>query len=121
MIYTLKDFGIVNKIEVEIFLELSCFFFDPRDVGYFISGSYAFSKCNLEIWKFLIHVMLKTGLENCELYFASVWDECNCEVVSTFFNIAFLWDWNESWPFPVLWPLLSYSYFLDDFKLKVNV
>ena len=69
----------------------------------------AFSKFSLNIWKFMVHVLLKPGLENFEHYFASVWDECNCTVVWTFFGIAFLWDWNENWPFPVLWPLLSFQ------------
>ena len=59
--------------------------------------------------KFLVHVPLKPSLENFEHYFASVWDECNCAVVWTFFDITFLWRWNESWPFPVLWPLLSFT------------
>ena len=67
-----------------------------------------FSKTNLNIWKFMVHVLLKPGLKNFEHYFTSVWDECNCAVVWTFFGIAFLWDWNENWPFPVLWPLLSF-------------
>ena len=63
----------------------------------------------LNIWKFMIHVLLKPGLENFEHYFTSVWDECNCVVVWAFFGIAFLWDWNENWLFPVLWPLLSFQ------------
>ena len=108
VIHTVKGFGIVNKAEVDVFLELSCFFNDTEDVGNLISGSSAFSKSSLNIWKFLVHVLLKPGLENFEHYFASMWDECNCEVVWTFFGIAFLWDWNENWPFPVLWPLLSF-------------
>ena len=57
---------------------------------------------------FIVHVLLKPGLENLEHYFASMWDECSCAVVWTLFGIAFLWDWNENWPFPVLWPLLSF-------------
>ena len=57
-----------------------------------------------ELWKFMIHIRLIAGLENFEHYFASMWDECNCAVVWTFFGFAFLWDWNENWPFPVLWP-----------------
>ena len=73
-----------------------------------ISGSFAFSKSNLNIWKFMVHVLLKPGLDF-EHYFASVWDECNCALVWTLFGIAFLWDWNENWPFPVLWPLLSFQ------------
>ena len=67
-----KGFGIVNKAEVDISLELSCFFDDPTDVGNLFSGSSAFSKSSLNIWKFIIHVLLKPGLENFEHYFASV-------------------------------------------------
>ena len=59
----------------------------------------AFSKTSLNIWKFTVHVLLKPGLENFENYFTGVWDECNCTVVWAFFSIAFLWDWNENWPF----------------------
>ena len=73
-----------------------------------ISGSSAFSKSSLNIWKFSVHVLLKPSLENFEHYFASMWGECNCVVVWTFFDIAFLWDWNENWPSSVLWPLLSF-------------
>ena len=103
VICTVKDFGIVNKAEVDVFLELSCFFDDPMDVGNFISGSCAFSRSSLNIWKFSVHILLKPGLENFEHYFASMWDEYNCAVVWTFFGIAFLWDWNENWPSLVLW------------------
>ena len=81
VIHTVKGFGIVNKAEVGVFLELSCFFDDPEDVGNLISGSSAFSKTSLNIWKFTVHVLLKPGLENFEHYFASVWDECNCAVI----------------------------------------
>ena len=105
-IHTVKGFGKVNKAEVDVFLELSCFFDDPRNVCNLISGSSAFSKTSLNIWKFSVHVLLKPDLENFEHYFTSVWDECSCAVVWTFFGIAFLWDWKENWPFPVLWPLL---------------
>ena len=73
-----------------------------------ISGSFAFSKSNLNIWKFMVHILLKPGLENFEHCFANLWDECGCAVVWTFFGIAFLWDWNENWHFPVLWLLLSF-------------
>ena len=86
----------------------SSFFDDPTYVGNLISGSSAFSKTTLNIWKFTVHVLLKPGLENFEQYFSSMWDECRCAVVWAFFGIAFLWDWNENWPFPVLWPLLSF-------------
>ena len=67
-----KGFGIVNKAEIDVFLELSSFFDDPADVGNLISGSSAFSKSNLNVWKFTVHVLLKPGLENFEHYFASV-------------------------------------------------
>ena len=97
VIRTVRGLSIVNKAEVDVFLELSCFFDDPADVGNLISGSSAFSKSNLNIWKFLVHVLLKPHLENFEHYFATVWDECNCVAVWTFFGIAFLWDWNENW------------------------
>ena len=72
VIHTVKGFGIVNKAEVDIFLELSCFFYNPADVGNLISDSSAFSKSSLNIWKFSVHVLLKPGLENFEHYFASV-------------------------------------------------
>ena len=107
VIHTVKSFGIVNKAEIDVFLELSCFFNDLADVGNLISGSSVFSKSSFNIWKFSVHVLLKPGLENFEHYFISMWDECNCAVVWAFFGIAFLWDWSENWPFPVLWPLVS--------------
>ena len=108
VIHTVKGFGIVNKAEIDVSLELSCFFNDQVDVGNLISGSSVFSKTSLNIWKFIIHVLLKPGLENFKHYFASVLDECNCVVVWAFFGIAFHRDWNENWPFRVLWPLLSF-------------
>ena len=92
VIHTVKGFGIVNKAEVDGFLELSCFSDDPTAVGNLISGSSAFSKSSLNIWKFPVHILLKSGLQNFEHYFASVWNECSCAVVWTFFGIAFLCD-----------------------------
>ena len=119
LIYTVKGFGITNKAEVDVFLESSCLFDDPTDVGNLISGSSAFSKSSLNIWKLTIHMLLKPSLENFEHYFTSVWDECNHVVVWAFFGIAFLWDWNEDWSFPVLWPLLTFpnllAYWVQDF------
>ena len=81
VIHTVKGFGIVNNAEVDVFLELSCFFDDPMDVGNLISGSSAFSKTSLNIWKFKVHVLCKPYLENFEHYFASGGDECKCAVV----------------------------------------
>ena len=72
VIPTVKGFGIVNKVEVVVLLELSCFFDDPADVGNLVSGSSAFSKSSLNIWKFVVHILLKPGLENLEHCFASV-------------------------------------------------
>ena len=112
MIHTVKGFSTVNETEVDVFLEFPCFLYDATDVTNLISGSSAFSKPSLNIWKFSVHVMLKCSLENSEHYFTSMWDECNCAVVWAFLGFAFLWDWNENWPSPVLWPrfpsLLTY-------------
>jgi len=102
VIHPVKASDIVNKAEVDVFLKFSRFFDDPTDVGNLISGSSAFSKSSLDIWKFTVHILLKPGLENFKHYFASMWDECNCAVVWAFFGIAFLWDWSENWPFAVL-------------------
>ena len=108
VIHTVKGFSILNNTEVDFFLEFSCFLYYPMDVHNLIYGSSAFSKSSLNIWQFLIYVLLKLSLENFEHYFASVWDECNCMVVWTFSGTAFRWDWDENWPFPDLWPLLSF-------------
>ena len=81
VIHTVKGFGIVNKAEIDVFLEFSCFFNNLADVGNLLSGSSAFSKTSLNIWKFSVHVLLKPSLENFEHYFIRVWDECNCVVV----------------------------------------
>ena len=72
VIHTVKGFGIVNKAETDVFLELSCFFNDPADVGNLVSGSSVFSESSLTIWKFMVHILLKPGLENFEHYFTSV-------------------------------------------------
>ena len=81
VIQIVKGFGIVNKAEIDVFLELSCFFDDPADVGNLIFGSSAFLKTSLNIWKFTVYIFLKPGFENIEHYFTSVRDECNCEIV----------------------------------------
>ena len=99
VIHIVKGFGVVSKSRVDVFSGTLLIFYDPTDGGNLISGSSAFSKSTLNIWKFTVHILLKPGLENFEHSFASMWDECNCVVVWTFFGIAFLWDWNENWPF----------------------
>ena len=102
MIHTVKDFGLVNEAEVDVFLELSCFSYDPTDVGHLISCSSAFSKSSLNICKFSVHILLKPSLENFEHYFTRVWDEYNCVVVWTFFGIAFLWVFPQKWDYWII-------------------
>ena len=90
VIHIVKGFGIVNKAEIDVFQELSCFSDNLMDVGNLISGSHlAFSKSSLNIWEFTVHILLKPGLENFEHYFTSMWDECSCVVL----NI--LWQWSS--------------------------
>ena len=115
VIHTVKGFGIVNKEEIGVFLKLSCFFSDPADVGNLISSSSAFFKSSLNIWNFMVHILLSLAWKILSItlwdacnFEMSMWDECNFAVIWAFFGIAFLWDWNENRPFPVLWPLLSF-------------
>ena len=112
VIHTVKGFGIVNKAEIDVLGELSCFFDNPGDVGNLLSGSSAFSKTSLNIRKFMVHVLLKPGLENFEHYFTSMWDECTCVVVWAFFGSAFLWDWNEIYSITVDVILIYLNLFL---------
>ena len=107
-IHTVESFSVVSEAEVDVFPEFSCFFYDPINVVNLISGSSAFFKSSLNIWKFSVHVLLKLSLEDFEYDLASMWNDGSCAVVWTFFGIALLWDCNENWPFPVLWPLLSF-------------
>ena len=93
MIHTVKGFGIVNKAEVDVFLELPCFLDNPVDVGNLISSSSVFSKSSLNIWKFSVHVLLKSSLKDFEHCLASMLNEYSCAVV---LGIALLWDWNEN-------------------------
>ena len=86
VIHTIKGFGVVNKAKVDVFLELSCFFDDPTDIDNLISDSSAFPRTSLNIWKFTIHLPLKSGLENFEHYFCSVLDEFNCAVICIFWH-----------------------------------
>ena len=107
VIHTVKGFHVVNEAEVDVFLEFLCFLYDTMDVGNLISGSSDFSKPSLYIWKFLIQVLLKTSSKDFEHNPTSIGSECNCLVAWIFFITSLLWDWDEDWPFPVLWPLLS--------------
>ena len=110
-IHTVKGFGIVNKAEIDVFMELFCSLDDPVDVGNLISGPSAFSKASLYIWKLSFHVLLKPGLKDFEHYLPGMWNECNCMVVWIFFGIALLWGCNENlfqscghcWVFQIYW------------------
>ena len=105
VIHTVKGFSVMNEAKVD---EFPYFLHDPTNVGNLISGSSTSLKSSLYIWQFSVHILLKPNLKDFEHNFASMWNEDNYMVVWTFFGIALLWDWNENWPFPVLWPLLSF-------------
>ena len=121
VLHTAKGFGIINKAEIDVFLELSCFFHDPADVGNLISGSSAFSKTSLNIRKLTIHVLLKPGLENFEHYFTSGWDESNVRYFEhslslPFFGIGMKTDLFQScgrcWVFQTCWHI-EWDYILN--------
>ena len=108
------------------FLELYSFFNDPADIGNVISGSSAFSKSSLNIWKFTVHVLLKPSLENFEHYFTSMWDECNCVVVWVFFGIAFfgigmktdlLQSCGHCWVFQICWHIECNAFTVSSFRI----
>ena len=120
VIHTIVGFNIVNEAEVNVLLGFSCFSYDPTDVGNMISGFSAFSKSSWNVWEFWVLVLFKSSLEDFEYYFACMWNECNCVVVWTFFGIALLWDWNENWPFPVLWPLMIFPNLLACWVQHLN-
>ena len=101
VIHTVKGFGIVNKAEMDVFLELSCFFDDPTDVGNLISGSSAFFKSSLNIWKFMVHILLKPGLENLEHYFTSVWDSLVGQTVKHLPAVRETWVRSLGWEDPL--------------------
>ena len=86
MIHTVKGFGVVDETEVDVFLEFPCFLYDPVNVGNLIYSSSSFSKPSLDIWKFLVHIMLKPSMQNFKHDLTSMGDELNCPMVSTFFN-----------------------------------
>ena len=126
VIHIVEGFGIVNKAEIDVFLELSCFFDDPGDVGKLTSGFSAFSKTSLNIWKFTVRVLLKPALENFEYYFANMWNECSCAVVWAFFGIAFLWfeiktdlfqSCGHCWVFQVCWHVECSTFTASSFRI----
>ena len=109
VIHTIKDFYIVSEAEVDIFLELPCFFYDPRNNDILISGSSAFYKPSLYICKISVCILLKSNLKDFEHNLTNMQNECKCVIVWSFFGTVLLWDWNEKWPFTVLWPLLNFQ------------
>ena len=104
MIHTVKGFSIVNETEVDVFLEFSCFFNDPMDVGNLASRSSGFPKFILNIWKFSVHVLLKPCLENFEHKLTSMGSECNCPVVWIFFSTTLFGNWDEKESSDKMWP-----------------
>ena len=126
VIHTVKSFDEVNKAEVDVFLELSCFFDDPADVGNLMSGSSEFSKTRLNIWRFTVHVFLKPGLEKFEHYFTSVWDECNCVVVWAFIGFPFFGagikidlfpSCGHCWAFQMCWLMECSTFTVSSFRI----
>ena len=112
---------VVNKAEVDAFFWNSlAFFMIQHMLAIWSLVPLPFLKGSLNIWKFMVHVMVKFGLENFENYFASFWDECNCEVLFNIFGTAFFGDWNKNWPFLVLWPLLSFPNLLAYWVQHLN-
>ena len=120
VIHTVKDFSTVNEAKVYAFLELPWFLCDPKNVRNLISGSFASLKPSLYIWKVSIHVLLKLSLKDFQHNLVSMWNEHNFPVVWTLFVIDLLWDWNENWPFPVQWPLLSFPNLLTYWMQHFN-
>ena len=128
VIHTVEGFGLVNKTEIDVFLELSCFFDEPADVGNLISGSSAFSETMFQmfIWKLTVHILLKPGLENFEHYFTSMWDEYNCAVVWAFFGIAYFGiviktdlfqSCGHCWVFQICWPTECGIFIASSFRI----
>ena len=109
-----------------MFSGLYCFYDDPAGVGNLVSGSFTFSTTSLNIWKFMVHVLLKPGLENFEHYFTSMWDECNCMGVWAFFRIAFLWSGMKTdlfqfcghcWVFQICWHIECSTFMASSFRV----
>ena len=107
MIHTVKGFSIVDETEVDIFLEFPSFLYNPVNVGKLTSGSSSFSEPRLEIWKFLVHIMIKHSMQDFKDVLTSMGDKYNCPKVSTFFSTTLFGNWDEDCPFPILWPQLG--------------
>ena len=105
MIHTVKVFSVVHETEIDVFLKLPCSLYNPANVHNPISSSSSFSKPSLDIWKFLVHIMLKPRVQHFKHDLTSLGDEWDCLMVSTFFGTTLLGDWDDGWHFPVLWPL----------------
>ena len=121
VIHTVEDVSVVNEAEVGVFLEFSCFFNDPTDVSNLISGSSAFPKTSLNNWKFSVHIMLKPSLENFEHYLVSMWNECNCVTVWTFFGIGMKTDIFQScghrWVFQICWHIACSTFTASSLRI----
>ena len=121
VVHIVKGFGLVNNAEADVFLELYCFFYHLTDVGNLISSSSAFSKSSLNIWKFSVHILWKSGLENSVHYLASVWDECNCVVILAFFGIGMKTDLFQScghcWVFQICWHIECSTFTASSFRI----
>ena len=107
MIHTVKGFSVVDKKEIDVLLKFPYFLYNPVNVGNLISSSSFFSKPILDTWNFLVHIMLKPSMQDFKHDLTSMRDQCYCLMVSTFFGTTLFGDWDEDWPFPVLWPLLG--------------
>ena len=104
--HIVKGFS-VDETEIDVFLKFPCFLCNPANVGNLISGFSSFSKPSLDVWKFLVHIMLRPRMQDFKHDLTSMRDECNCPIVSTFFGTTLLGNRDEDQPFPVLWPLLG--------------
>ena len=107
MIHSVQGFSIVNETEINVFLKFPCFLYNSANVGNLISSSFSFSKPSLDIWKFLVHIMLKPSMQDFKHGLTSMGDVCSCPMVSTSFGTTLLGNWDEDRPFTVLWPLLG--------------
>ena len=107
MIHIVKGLSVADETEIDVFLKFLCFLYNPVNVGNLISSSSTFSKPSLDIWKFLVRIILKPSMQDFKHDLTSMGDECICPMVSIFFGTTLFGNWDEDRPFPVLWPLLG--------------